>query len=333
MTEKKAPFLNGMVVLLVSIIVFLFAIGLIIYASVAFSNNAIVLPFVVLLVLGLLLSAIICPLLWGGLRILKPQEALVLTLFGKYYGTLFGAGFFFINPFVTAMTVGVGSPSSGSTGKSDTKTDLGLEVLKSFSMLSKPKKLSLKVMTLNNDKQKINDALGNPIVVGVVVVWKIIDTAKAMFNVDNYVEYLSIQCDAALRNIVRLYPYDNTEDDGEKSLRGSSLEVAEKLKEALREKVAVAGLEIVETNITHLSYAAEIAPAMLQRQQAVAVVAARQYIVDSAVGMVEMALDKLNEKNIVALDEERKAAMVSNLMVVLCAGKEAQPIVNAGTLY
>lgn len=198
---------------------------------------------------------------------------------------------------------------------------------------SAKKKISLKAMTLNNDKQKVNDALGNPIVIGIIVVWKVTNTAKALFNVDNFVEFLSIQCDSALRNIVRLYPYDSSDEDGEKSLRGSSLEVADRLKEEIKQKVEIAGLDILEARITHLSYAPEIAPVMLQRQQAVAVVAARKYIVDSAVGMVEMALEKLSEKNIVNLDEERKAAMVSNLMVVLCANKETQPIVNAGSLY
>ncbi|HBG45280.1 MAG TPA: hypothetical protein DDX03_12390, partial [Firmicutes bacterium] len=196
------------------------------------------------------------------------------------------------------------------------------------------KKISLKAMTLNNEKQKINDLLGNPIIIGIVVIWRVVNTAKAVFNVDNYKEYLSIQCDSALRNIVRLYPYDMSGDnDNEKSLRGSSQEIADKLKDEIQSKVEIAGLEIIEARITHLAYAPEIAAAMLQRQQATAIIDARQMIVEGAVGMVEMALAKLNENKIINLDEERKAAMVSNLLVVLCGNKDAQPIVNSGSLY
>ena len=192
----------------------------------------------------------------------------------------------------------------------------------------------LKAMTLSNDKQKINDQLGNPIIIGIVVVWRVVNTAKAVFNVDNYTEYLSIQADSALRDIVRLYPYDTSLDDNnEKSLRGSSQEVADRIKAELQSKVEIAGLEILETRITHLAYAPEIAAAMLQRQQATAIIDARQMIVEGAVGMVEMALSKLNENNIVDLDEERKAAMVSNLLVVLCGNRDAQPVVNSGSLY
>ena len=198
------------------------------------------------------------------------------------------------------------------------------------------KKISLKAMTLNNEKQKINDKLGNPIIIGIVVIWRVTNTAKAVFNVDNYKEFLSIQCDSALRNVVRLYPYDISEDgDGveEKSLRGSSQEIADILKEEIQKKVEIAGLEISEARITHLAYAPEIAAAMLQRQQASAIIDARKLIVECAVGMVEMALNKLGENDIVTLDEERKAAMVSNLLVVLCGNKDAQPIVNSGSIY
>ena len=186
-------------------------------------------------------------------------------------------------------------------------------------------------MTLNNDKQKINDSLGNPIIIGVVVVWRVVDTAKAVFQVDNYIEYLSIQTDAALRDAVRRYPYDS--EDDEKSLRGSANEVAEDLKKELQEKVNIAGLEIIEARITHLSYAPEIAAAMLQRQQATAIIAARKKIVEGAVGMVEMALEQLSAKGVVDLDEERKASMVSNLMVVLSSNRDTQPVVNTGSIY
>ena len=188
-------------------------------------------------------------------------------------------------------------------------------------------------MTLHNEKQKINDALGNPVIIGIVVIWRVVNSAKAVFNVDNFQEYLSTQTDSALRNIVRLYPYDENDAQGEKSLRGSSLEVADKLRDAIQEKAEIAGIEIVEARITHLSYAPEIAAAMLQRQQASAIIAARSMIVEGAVSMVEMALEQLSKKEIVALDEERKAAMVSNLLVVLCGNKDAQPIVNSGSIY
>lgn len=205
------------------------------------------------------------------------------------------------------------------------------------------KRISMKVMTLNNSKQKINDYLGNPVEIGIAVMWKVKDTAKAVFQVDNFKEYLSLQTDTALRNIVRQYPYDmnpnykiDTTGDGEPddgSLRGSSQVVAQRIKEDLQNRVDFAGLEIVDTRITHLSYAPEIAAAMLQRQQAAALIDARAMIVDGATGMVEMALDQLTQKGVVDLDEERKAAMVSNLMVVLCSNSEVSPIVNSGSLY
>ncbi|MCI6012142.1 MAG: SPFH domain-containing protein [Firmicutes bacterium] len=285
------------------------------------------LAWISLLILFILYLSIGMPILLAGLKVLKPNEAYVLTLFGKYYGTLKGPGFYFTNPFVTAVNPGaealtaLNAPSSGTEGSSPQAAPKAT------------KKISLKAMTLSNSRQKINDELGNPIEIGIIVIWKIIDTTKAVFNVDNYCEYLSIQCDSALRNIVRLYPYDAPEDSGERSLRGSSQEISDKLKEAIQEKVDVAGIEILEARITHLAYAPEIAAAMLQRQQASAIIDARKMIVDGAVGMVEMALEKLSENQIVELDEERKAAMVSNLLVVLCGNKDAQPIVNSGSLY
>ena len=196
-------------------------------------------------------------------------------------------------------------------------------------------------MTLNNNRQKVNDCLGNPVEIGIAVIWKVVDTAKAVFNVDNYKEYLSIQCDAALRNIVRIYPYDvapnvDTTGDGvadEGSLRGSSEIVAGRIREEIQGRVNGAGIEIVEARITYLAYAPEIAAVMLQRQQASAIIDARKMIVDGAVGMVEMALDRLKENKVVNLDEERKAQMVSNLLVVLCGNQNAQPVINSGSLY
>ena len=265
----------------------------------------------------------------SGLKILKPQEALVLTLFGKYVGTLKGEGFYWVNPFCAAVNPGAGTMLNQSGDVKTAATEPG------------GNKMSLKIMTLSNNKQKINDCLGNPVEIGIAVMWRVVDTAKAAFNVDNYKAFLSLQCDSALRNIVRLYPYDSAPgvdttgdgvaDDG--SLRGSSEIVANRIKEEIQARVEEAGLEIVDARITYLAYAPEIAAVMLQRQQASAVVDARKLIVDGAVGMVEMALERLNENGVVQLDEERKAAMVSNLMVVLCGNKDAQPIVNSGSLY
>jgi regulator of protease activity HflC (stomatin/prohibitin superfamily) len=277
-----------------------------------------------------------------GLKVLKPNEALVLTLFGKYVGTLKGDGFFFVNPFCTAFNPAASTKlgQSGDVGKNDAMNLVvsGTNV-KAAEIASK--KISLKVMTLSNSKQKVNDVLGNPVEVAVAVMWRVKDTAKAVFEVDNFKEYLSLQCDTAVRNVVKVYPYDVTDNidttgDGESddgSLRGSTEVVAGKIRDEIQSKVADAGLEIVDARITYLAYAPEIAAAMLQRQQASAVVDARKLIVDGAVGMVELALERLSEKNTVELDEERKAAMVSNLLVVLCGNHDAQPVVNSGSLY
>ncbi len=281
-----------------------------------------------------------------GLRVLKPQEALVLTLFGKYVGTLKNDGFYWVNPFCTAVNPAAktklnqsGDVDGGNAAKSVFTLSTGTAASANSTYVSK--KISLKIMTLNNNRQKINDCLGNPVEIGIAVMWRVTDTAKAVFNVDNYKEYLSLQCDSALRNIVRIYPYDvapniDTTGDGvadEGSLRGSSEIVAGRIRDEIQQKVADAGLEIIEARITYLAYAPEIAAVMLQRQQASAIIDARKMIVDGAVGMVEMALERLNENNVVELDEERKAAMVSNLLVVLCGNHDAQPVVNSGSLY
>ena len=281
-----------------------------------------------------------------GLKVLKPQEALVLTLFGNYVGTLKEDGFYWVNPFCTAVNPAAktklnqsGDVDGGNAAKSVLTLATGTSGSSSSSYVSK--KISLKIMTLNNNRQKINDCLGNPVEIGIAVMWRVTDTAKAVFNVDNYKEYLSLQCDSALRNIVRIYPYDvapnvDTTGDGvadEGSLRGSSEIVAGRIRDEIQQKVAEAGLEIIEARITYLAYAPEIAAVMLQRQQASAIIDARKMIVDGAVGMVEMALERLNENNVVELDEERKAALVSNLLVVLCGNHDAQPVVNSGSLY
>lgn len=317
---------NGMSVLIFNTLLILLAFALFLL-SIIYSHGAIK---VISIIIGALYAFIAGPIIYAGLKILKPNEALVLTLFGKYYGTLKGEGFYFVNPFVSAVNPGSKSTSSATLTMEGSAHDKNV---KDVSVNLPNKKISLKAMTLNNDKQKINDAMGNPIIIGIVVIWKVVNTTKAVFNVDNYTEYLSIQCDSALRNIVRLYPYDTFGDDNEKTLRGSSIEIAKKLQDEIQSKVEIAGLEVIEARITHLSYAPEIAAAMLQRQQASAIIDARQMIVEGAVGMVEMALEKLSENEIVQLDEERKAAMVSNLLVVLCGNKDAQPIVNSGSLY
>ena len=298
---------------------------------------------VALLVLSILVLALgwipIC-----GLKVLKPQEALVLTLFGKYVGTLKGEGFYFVNPFCTSVNPAAKTKLNQSAdvdgGKNGIQAALSA-ANQAASAEALSKKISLKIMTLNNARQKINDCLGNPIEIGIAVMWRVTDTAAAVFNVDNYKEYLSLQCDAALRNIVRIYPYDvapnvDTTGDGqadEGSLRGSSEVVAGRIRDEIQARVAEAGLEILEARITYLAYAPEIAAVMLQRQQASAIIDARKMIVEGAVGMVEMALDRLSENKTVELDEERKAAMVSNLLVVLCGNRDAQPVVNSGSLY
>ena len=317
---------NGMLVLLLNLLVYAAAITGCIIGAIQVENGgnpALLVVCIVIICIGWI------PLC--GLRVLKPQEAVVLTLFGKYVGTLKEDGFYWVNPFCTSFNPAAATKlnQSGDVKVAATTTE----------MLDK--KISLKIMTLSNSRQKINDCLGNPVEIGIAVTWRVCDTAKAVFNVNNYKEFLSLQCDSALRNIVRLYPYDvapnvDTTGDGiadEGSLRGSSDVVAKRISDEIQQRVEEAGIEIIEARITYLAYATEIAAVMLQRQQASAIIDARKMIVDGAVGMVEMALERLNEKQVVQLDEERKAAMVSNLLVVLCGNRDAQPIVNSGSLY
>ena len=329
---------NGMAVLLVNLLALAAAVAGLVIGIILTDNGSGIGGVVLAVVSGIVLLLGWIPLI--GLKVLKPQEALVLTLFGDYIGTLKGEGFYWVNPFCTAVNPAATTKLSQSgdvkTKGAHVNAD-GVEV----DLSSMNKRMSLKIMTLNNNRQKVNDYLGNPVEIGIAVTWRIVDTAKAAFNVDNYKEFLSLQCDSALRNIVRIYPYDaapnvDTTGDGvadEGSLRGSSEVVAQRIKDEIQCRVEEAGLEIVEARITYLAYAPEIAAAMLQRQQASAIVDARKLIVDGAVGMVEMALERLNERGTVELDEERKAAMVSNLLVVLCGNRDAQPIVNSGSLY
>jgi Membrane protease subunits, stomatin/prohibitin homologs len=295
-----------------------------------------------LVIFASILVIVVATILLPGLKVLKPQEALVLTLFGKYIGTLKEDGFYFVNPFCSTVNPAARTKLNQSGDVNDSATMLAIaNKATGTNMEAYNNKISLKIMTLNNNKQKINDCLGNPVEIGIAVTWKVVDTAKAVFNVDNYKEFLSLQCDSALRDIVRIYPYDvapnvDTTGDGlsdEGSLRGSSEIVAARIRGEIQKRVEEAGIEVVEARITYLAYAPEIAVVMLQRQQASAIIDARKMIVDGAVGMVEMALERLSENHIVELDEERKAAMVSNLLVVLCGNHDAQPIVNSGSLY
>lgn len=286
-TERRVVATNGFAMLFIIIMLFLLAI---------------LLFFTGILVPGLTFFAIIlgavAAFLCAGFKMLKPQEAMALTLFGKYIGTLKGEGFHWVNPFARSVTM--------------------------FAPIS------LKARTLENGRQKINDELGNPIEVGIIVIWEVQDTAKAVFNVDDYTNFLSSQSDSALRNIVRMYPYDAPEDSDKTSLRGDSQEISAKLKEEIQRNVKVAGLNIIDAKITHLAYAPEIAVAMLQRQQASAIIDAKKAIVEGAVGMVEMALNRLETNGTVALDNADKAKMVNNLLVTLCSNKEATPVVNNG---
>lgn len=245
--------------------------------------------------LGLLVADVFC---WIGLQIVNPNDSLVLVLFGKYSGTLKRNGFYWINPFYSR------------------------------------KRISLRARNLNSEPIKVNDKIGNPIMIGIVLVWKVENTFKAAFEVDDYIRFVDIQSEAAIRKLAGAYPYDNFDDEqSEISLRAGGEEVNQQLEDELRERLEIAGIHVMEARIAYLAYASEIAGAMLRRQQASAIVAARQKIVEGAVSMVEMALEQLSQKQIIELDEEKKAAMVSNLMVVLCSDKDASPVINTGTLH
>ena len=300
-------------------------IAVMIWSSIQLAHSSYILGGILLgaSILVITVLGIMC----AGFKVLNPNEALVLTLFGRYYGTIKQPGFYYVNPFCTAVNPAAKTNISIGTGLTD-KEPVNATITN--------KKISTKVLTLNNERQKVNDVLGNPVIIGAVVIWKVKDPTKAVFQVENYKTYLSTQCDSTIRNIARLYPYDDVDEEGEqaeKTIRGSSQEIAEGMTRELQSRVEDAGLEVMEVRITHLSYAEEIAAAMLQRQQAVAIIAARKKIVEGAVSMVKMAIDELSEEEIVVLDEERKAAMVSNLLVVLCGNKDAQPIVNSGSIY
>ena len=325
--EKAAPHRNGFFVLPSMLIGTVASICCFVYSLILLESGA-SLAGGVLLAVSLLAVTALC-ILFAGFKVLAPNQAYVFTLFGKYYGTLKSSGFYFVNPFVNANApAAMSGEAIGPAMAKNEKTG-------SYTYTAgKPKKISLKTRTLDNRTQKVNDAMGNPIIIGSVVIWRVADPTAAVFSVENFEEYLSTQCDSTIRNIARLYPYDTMEDDAdEKTLRGSSSEVSEIMQQELAERVKDAGIIIEDVRITTLAYSDEIAAAMLQRQQATAIIAARQKIVEGAVGMVKMAIDQLSEEEVVVLDEERKAAMVSNLLVVLCGSKDAQPIVNSGSIY
>lgn len=298
MNAKKEEYVRkvstGWVSLIVNVLVCLASIGSFIMAGVSGDAGG---AMTGLYATAGIVLAIAFVLICCGFMMLAPNQASVLNLFGDYRGTVKQTGLLWTNPFYSK------------------------------------KKLSLRSRNLNGDKLKVNDQIGNPIEIAAVIVWKVGDTYKASYDVESYESFVKIQSESAVRHLASLYPYDFTDTGSSLSLRGNTEEVAADLKKELQERVGKAGVLIEEARISHLAYAPEIAAAMLQRQQASAVIAARQRIVEGAVGMVEMAIEKLSEKSVVNLDEERKAAMISNLMVVLCAEKSAAPVVNAGTLY
>ena len=338
--EKILKPIKGFVPLFLIIVFILASIGLMILGGILIDEYDRYVLGGVSLGLGILLC-IASSISFAGLKVINPNEAIVLSLFGKYIGTIYENGFWYVNPFASAIypqakiAEAKNARLQAYAGKKSQA-----EVSASEAAIASAKKVSTKVCTFVNGNQKVNDKLGNPVEVSAIVIWKVVNATKAVLNVDYYKEYLSNQTDSTIRNVARLYPYDiiDDEDDekdeiNEKTLRGSATIIAEEMKKELASKVEDAGIEIVEVRLNQIAYAPEIAAAMLQRQQAIAVIAARKKIVEGAVTMVEMALDKLKEDDVVDLDEERKAQMVSNLLVVLCSSKEANPILNAGSIY
>ncbi|MDP4183421.1 MAG: SPFH domain-containing protein [Bacillota bacterium] len=295
MKEINKEVSSGLAMIFVDIIMLLLSLGLVVLGIIETASSAT--PITIgSIVAGSLLFIVWC-ILTGGFFTLQPNEAAVLIMFGEYRGTVKKSGWHFTNPFYTK------------------------------------KKISLRSRNLNGEKLKVNDEAGNPIEIAAVIVWRVDNTVQAVFDVENYIDYVKIQSESAIRHIAGMYPYDITDQTHNISLRGSADEVSEALKNELQERLGKAGVVVEEARLSHLAYSPEIAAAMLQRQQASAIIAARQKIVEGAVGMVRMALDKLNEDGIIELDEERKAAMVSNLLVVLCGERSTQPVINTGTLH
>lgn len=330
--EAPATVHNGWPMLVLALLLLAADIGLFVWsiaAGVQAKGDPYVLPFVVSL-LGLPAWIVFVT----GFFTLQPNEARVLVLFGAYKGTVREAGFHWGNPFYSNGS-GTAAAAAATTaeGHGANATAIAVHAAQAAGRRSaKRNRISLRARTLNGQRLKVNDKGGNPIEIAAVVIWRVQDTAMAMFDVDDYEKYVETQSESALRHIASLYSYDHGEED-EITLRTNVEEVSAALKTELHERLAKAGVVVEEARLTHLAYAPEIAQAMLRRQQAEAVIAARQKIVHGAVSMVEMALKELAEKNVLTLDDERKAAMVSNLMVVLCGDSEVHPVVNAGTLY
>lgn len=274
------------------------------------------LGWLIALAIALFVMALTCAF---GFMAIQPNDARVLLLFGEYRGTVSDSGFYWVNPFYSKKKVSlrVRNFETGSTNVAERKNEAGVVIQPKVRTLGRP--------------SKVNDRDGNPIEISAVVVWKVVNTAEALFEVDDYEDFVGVQSESALRSLASRFPYDS--EDHEVSLRGSTEEICEQLKRDIQDRLETAGVEVIEARICHLAYAPEIAAAMLQRQQASAVVAARAKIVDGAVGMVQQALEHLSRDKIVELDDDRKAAMVSNLLVVLCSDRHAQPVVNAGTIY
>ena len=285
--ENTVKSVSGIPFLLLVLLGLLFGVGLFVYGA----DNK--LPLIVLVAVLMLITCVVC---LTGLYKVEPNQSAVLSLFGKYIGTVRTPGLRFNNPFFSK------------------------------------KKVSLRVRNFESGRLKVNELDGSPIEIAAIVVWEVSDSAEAVFNVDDYESFVQIQSEAAIRAMATSYPYDQHED-GQISLRSHPVEISQRLKEEIQDRLAQAGITVIEARISHLAYSPEIAQAMLQRQQAGAIIAARQKIVEGAVGMVEMALSELSKKGVVELDEERRAAMVSNLLVVLCSDRATQPVVNTGSLY
>ena len=292
--ERLRSSVSGWVMLPVLLVIIVAAIAVVV--GVASAVDDVPAGWAIFLVISGILTAIVGAVCLAGFFVVNPNEAKVLTLFGKYWGTVKQDGFHWANPLLTKRHI------------------------------------TLRVRNFESAQIKVNDLEGNPIEIAAVVVWKVTDTAEACFEVENYEHYVKVQSEAAVRNLATHYPYDAHEEH-HKSLRGNTAEIAEQLKGEVQARLAKAGVEVLEARINHLAYAPEIASAMLQRQQAGAIIAARQRIVEGAVGMVEMALELLSQRDVVTLDNDRKAAMVSNLLVVLCGDRNTQPVINTGTIH
>lgn len=335
-TEKKAHAKSGWMMIIVDVLLYAVSIELMVSSTISLSNEAEVGLFAVslLTLFGSVLLLVVAIIVSNGFFTLQPGQARVCVLFGKYVGTVRDDGLHWANPFY-ARSLGRTTAPDDPAGALLTKSALtGLPTASGRSHVSK---ISLRARTHEGERIKVNDKMGNPIEIATVVVWRVADTAKAIFDVDDYEGYVSMQVETALRHVASIYAYDHLEDDDDSSttitLRSNIEEVSEALKLELTRKLSVAGVAIEDARLTHLAYAPEIAQVMLRRQQADAVIAARKKIVEGAVSMVDMALSQLSDDGIVEFDEDRKAVMASNLMVVLCGESEAQPVLNTSSLY